>query len=125
MAQTYVLVHGAWHGGWCWRHVRKRLTDAGHGVFAPSLTGMGARHHLGRPDTDLNTHIADIVALIDVEELRDVVLVGHSYGGFVISGVAAARPTALARLVFVDAFVPEDGESVIAGAPPERIAAVR
>jgi len=83
---TYVLVHGAWHGGWCWGPVRTLLRN--HQVFAPSLTGLGERKHLARPDIDLDTHIEDIVSLLEMEDLRDVVLVGHSYGGMVITGVA-------------------------------------
>ena len=83
---NFVLVHGAWHGGWCWRFVRPLLK--GHQVFAPSLTGLGERTHLARPDIDLDTHIADVVSLLEMEDLRDVILVGHSYGGMVVTGAA-------------------------------------
>jgi pimeloyl-ACP methyl ester carboxylesterase len=85
---TFVLVHGAWHGGWCWQRVAKLLRAWGHDVFTPTLTGVCERSHLLAPDIDLTTHIADIANLIKWNELNDVVLVGHSYGGMVISGVA-------------------------------------
>jgi pimeloyl-ACP methyl ester carboxylesterase len=85
---TFVLVHGAWHGGWCWQRVAKLLRAWGHDVFTPTLTGVCERSHLLAPDIDLTTHIADIANLIKWNELNGVVLVGHSYGGMVISGVA-------------------------------------
>jgi pimeloyl-ACP methyl ester carboxylesterase len=113
MAYTFVLVHGAWHGGWCWRRVADRLGADGHKVFAPTLTGLGERAHLLRADIDLKTHIADIVNVLTWESLSDVVLCGHSYGGFVISGVAEQMAAALRAIVFLDAFVPSDGESVL------------
>jgi pimeloyl-ACP methyl ester carboxylesterase len=81
---TFGLVHGAWHGGWCWRFIRLLPRRAGHEVFAPSLTGLGERKHLARPDIDLDTHIEDVVSLLEMEDPKDVVLVGHSYGGMVI-----------------------------------------
>jgi pimeloyl-ACP methyl ester carboxylesterase len=111
---TYVLVHGAWHGGWCWAKVARLLRDAGHEVFTPTLTGLGERAHLARPEIDLETHIQDVVAVLETEELRGVTLVGHSYGGMVITG-AAARATAgrLAQLVYLDAFVPEAGKALL------------
>ena len=84
----YVLVHGAWHGSWCWKRVRKALRMAGHEVFTPTLTGVGERSHLNAPEVNLSTHIADVANLLRWEELNDVILVGHSYGGCVISGVA-------------------------------------
>ncbi len=90
MAYTFVLVHGAWHGGWCWQRVADRLRSGGHAVFTPTLTGLGERSHLLRAGIDLKTHIADVVNVMKWEELTDVVLCGHSYGGFVISGVAEA-----------------------------------
>jgi pimeloyl-ACP methyl ester carboxylesterase len=108
---TYVLVHGAWHGGWCWQRVAAPLREAGHLVLAPSLTGLGERAHLLRPEVNLTTHITDVVNLITYEDLSDVVLVGHSYGGLVISGVAGRMPERLAHLVYVDAFVPRSGQS--------------
>jgi pimeloyl-ACP methyl ester carboxylesterase len=110
--QTFVLVHGAWHGGWCWRRVAERLERSGHRVFTPTLTGLGERAHLLSPAVNLDTHIADVVNLIRYEGLSDIVLVGHSYAGFVISGVAEQEESAIASFVFLDAFVPEDGDSM-------------
>jgi pimeloyl-ACP methyl ester carboxylesterase len=110
---TYVLVHGAWHGGWCWAKVARLLRDAAHEVYTPTLTGLGERAHLARPEIDLETHIQDIVAVIESEELRQVTLVGHSYGGMVISGVAARVAARIGQLVYLDAFVPEAGKSVL------------
>jgi pimeloyl-ACP methyl ester carboxylesterase len=112
---TYVLVHGAWGGGWDWRKTDDQLSAGGAAVFRPTLTGLGARVHLARPDIGLGTHVTDVVNEILFEDLREVVLVGHSYGGMVISGVAELVPDRIRRLVFVDAFVPEDGDSVMGG----------
>lgn len=111
MTYTFVLVHGAWHGGWCWRRVADRLHSAGHVVFTPTLTGLGERSHLMRAGIDLSTHIADVVNVMKWERLTDVVLCGHSYGGMVISGVAEQMPSAIRSIVFLDAFVPQNGES--------------
>ncbi|HEU4353223.1 MAG TPA: alpha/beta fold hydrolase [Burkholderiales bacterium] len=122
---TFVLVHGAWHGGWCWRFVRDLLEKSGHRVHAPSLTGLGERKHLARSDIDLDTHIADIVSLLEMEDLRDVVLVGHSYGGMVVTGVAERAPERIARLVYLDAFVPDDGKCTLDYVVPERAARMR
>jgi pimeloyl-ACP methyl ester carboxylesterase len=108
---TFVLVHGAWHGGWCWRDVRAILEGSGHAVFTPTMTGVGERSHLIDAMTDIGVHIADIVNLIEWEELTDVVLVGHSYGGMVITGVADAVKDRLRHVVYLDAFLPEDGDS--------------
>ena len=85
---TYVLVHGAWHGGWCWGRVTPLLRAAGHVVYTPTLTGLGERAHLLSPAIDLGTHVEDVVRVLHYEDLSDVVLVGHSYGGMVITGVA-------------------------------------
>ena len=85
---NFVLVHGAWHGGWCWTRVAPLLRLAGHEVFAPTLTGLGERAHLASADVNLDTHIADILGVLESEELDDIVLCGHSYGGMVITGVA-------------------------------------
>ena len=112
MARTFVLVHGAWHGGWCWQRVADRLRGAGHAVFTPTLTGLGERSHLLRAGIDLTTHITDVINVIKWEGLTDVVLCGHSYGGFVISGVAEQMTPAIRSIVFLDAFVPRNGESV-------------
>jgi pimeloyl-ACP methyl ester carboxylesterase len=122
---TYVLVHGGWHGGWCWRFVRPLLQRAGHDVYSPSLTGLGERRHLAGPDVDLDTHIGDIVSILEVEDLRDVVLVGHSYGGMVITGAADRAHGRIKRLVYLDAFVPESGKCTLDYVVPERAARMR
>jgi pimeloyl-ACP methyl ester carboxylesterase len=109
---TFVLVHGAWHGSWCWKRVRKALQSRGHDVFTPTMTGVGERSHLLSPRVNLDTHIEDVVNLIRWEELSDIVLCGHSYGGCVITGVADRLPDRIAALVYLDAFVPEDGQGL-------------
>jgi pimeloyl-ACP methyl ester carboxylesterase len=114
---TFVLVHGAWHGSWCWKRVRKELQAQGHDVFAPTLTGLADRSHLLSRQVNLETHILDIVNLIRWEELSDIVLCGHSYGGAVISGVADRMPDCVRALVYLDAFVLDDGESVVQHVP--------
>src|SRR4051794_40381551 len=93
---TFVIVHGAWGGGWGWREVATALRAAGHEVFTPTLTGLGERAHLARPETDLTTHVRDVVGVLECEDLRDVLLVGHSYGGMVITGAADRAPDRLA-----------------------------
>lgn len=109
----YVLVHGAWHGGWCWSRIRRKLTDKGHGVYTPTLTGLGDRTHLLSRDVDLETHINDVANLLIWEDLRDIVLVGHSYGGCVVRHVADRFPDRIRSLIYLDAFIPEDGESAL------------
>jgi pimeloyl-ACP methyl ester carboxylesterase len=108
---TFLLVHGAWHSGRCWDRVVPRLESAGHRVLAPSLTGYGDKAHLLGPEVGLGTHVGDVVGLIEDERLDDVVLVGHSYAGLVISSVANEVPERIGHLVFLDAMVPEDGET--------------
>jgi pimeloyl-ACP methyl ester carboxylesterase len=110
LKSTYVLVHGAWYGSWCWKRVRTALQESDQNVFTPTLTGLAERSHLAAPNINLSTHIADIVNLIKWEELSDVVLCGHSYGGCVISGVAEQIPDRIRALIYLDAFVLEDGE---------------
>ena len=112
MSKTFVLVHGAWHGGWCWRRVADLLEAKGHKVFAPTLTGLGERSHLMRAGINVSTHVTDIVNVLKWERLTDVVLCGHSYGGFVISGVAEQAADRIGSIVFLDAFVPLNGESM-------------
>lgn len=109
--RTFVLVHGSWHGGWCWRKVVPLLRQAGHEVFAPSLSGLGERSHRLTRDVSLATHIHDVAELLQFEDLRDVILVGHSYAGMVITGVADKAAERLSQLVYLDAFVPESGQS--------------
>ena len=108
---TLVLVHGAWHGGWCWSRVRDILTGRGHRVFTPTLTGLADRAHLMASGITLDTHIADVANLIRWEGLHDVVLCGHSYAGWVISGVAEEVEERIGAMVYLDGYVPEDGES--------------
>jgi pimeloyl-ACP methyl ester carboxylesterase len=122
---TFVLVHGAWHGGWCWVHVRERLQAAGHRVFTPTLSGLGARRHLLSPAIDLETHIADVVGLLEAEELRDVVLVGHSYAGAVAIGTVDRARRHIGRLILLDALLLDFGEAPIDLTPPEIAAARR
>ncbi len=110
---TFVLVHGAWHGAWCWRRVARLLARGGHEVFTPTLTGVGERSHLLSPAVGLDTHILDVVNEMKWQQLNDVVLIGHSYGGMVISGVAEKMERAIASLVLLDAFMPEDGQAVL------------
>ena len=110
--QTIVIVHGAWGGAWAFKKVEALLRQKGFEVYRPQLTGQGDRVHLARPDIGLNTHIDDVVNTILYEDLRDIILVGHSYGGMVISGVADRVPDRIKRLVYLDAMVPNDGDSV-------------
>jgi pimeloyl-ACP methyl ester carboxylesterase len=115
-----VLVHGAWHGGWGWRRLTPLLRRAGHEVYTPTMTGLGERAHLAGPGIDLETHIRDIVGVLEAEELESVMLLGHSYGGMVITGVADRVPQRIARLVYLDAFVPQNGKSLMDYVVPER-----
>jgi pimeloyl-ACP methyl ester carboxylesterase len=110
--KTFLLIHGAWHGGWCWRRVADRLRARGQTVFTPTLTGQGERAHLLHPDIDLSLHVADVLGVVKCERLNDIVLVGHSYGGCVISGVAEAVEDKIRSIVFLDAFIPDNGESL-------------
>jgi len=111
---TFVLVHGAWHGGWCWKRVTSILTQRGHTVFTPTLTGLGERSHLINPQIDLDTHIQDVVNVIRWERLTDIILCGHSYAGMVISGVVERLNTGIvSSIVFLDAFVPDNGKSLV------------
>ena len=118
---TYVLVHGAWGGGWDWRHADDLLTADGNKVFRATLTGQGERSHLASTNIDLDTHIQDVVNVILWENLHDVILVGHSYGGMVVTGVADRVPDRIRRVVYVDAMLPENGESVVVAMPARRI----
>jgi pimeloyl-ACP methyl ester carboxylesterase len=117
---TFVLVHGAWHGSWCWKRVRTALQRQGHAVFTPTLTGVGERAHLLDPNVNLETHIQDVLNLIRWEELDNVVLCGHSYAGCVVSGVVDRIPERIAHLVYLDAFVPETGKSLHDCLPEEQ-----
>jgi pimeloyl-ACP methyl ester carboxylesterase len=109
---TFVLVHGGGHGGWCYQQVARRLRGDGHHVHTPTLSGLAERSHLLSPTIDLDTHIRDITSLLFYEDLSDVVLVGHSYGGMVVTGVADAVPERVQRLVYLDAATPSNGQSL-------------
>jgi pimeloyl-ACP methyl ester carboxylesterase len=108
--QNFVLVHGGMHGAWCWKRVLRLIREAGHEVITPNLTGLGARAHLGGQSVDLLLHVKDVLACVETEELSQVNLVGHSYAGMVITGVADRIPERIQNLIYLDALVPLDGE---------------
>jgi pimeloyl-ACP methyl ester carboxylesterase len=107
---TFVIAHGAWSSGWAWKKMRPLLRAAGHEVFTPSYTGLGERSHLATPEVGLDTHIQDVVNVLFYEDLSDVILVGHSYGGMVATGVADKASERIKKVVYLDAFVPKDGQ---------------
>jgi pimeloyl-ACP methyl ester carboxylesterase len=117
---TFVLVHGAWAGAIIWRSIAQALRKAGHEVYTPTLTGIGERRHLLSREVDLGTHIRDVLNVINYENLAGIILVGHSYGGMVVTAVADAVPDKIASLVYLDAFVPEDGQSLFGTLPADR-----
>ena len=117
---TFVLVHPAWFGGWCWKKVATILRARGNEVFAPTLTGLGERAHLANREVGLGTHIEDVANVLKFEDIRDAILVGNSSGGMVITGVADRMPERIAHVVYLDAFVPEDGQSLFDIVPSER-----
>lgn len=108
---TFVLVHGGWGGGSEWTPIARRLWATGHETYTPTLTGLGERAHLAGPNTDLATHVQDVVAVLECEDLRDVILLGHSSGSMVVTSVAERVPERLARLVYLDTIIPADGQS--------------
>ena len=116
----FVLVHPAWFGGWCWRKVTPLLRDRGHEVYTPTLTGLGERAHLASREISLATHIEDVVNVLQFEDLHRVILIGNSSGGMVITGVADRVPKRIAQVVYLDAFVPGDGQSLVDLLPPDR-----
>ena len=124
-ARTFVLVHGAWHGGWCWALVADALRARGHRVFTPTCTGLGERAHLISKDITLDTFGTDVAAVIEAEELNDVVLVGHSFAGSVVSILAERMPQRLRQLIYLDALIVEPGRSPFDSIPPELVAARR
>lgn len=116
---TVVVMHGAWSAAWAWRRMRPLLRVLGHGLYTPTLTGLGERWHLSAPTIGLDTHIHDIIGVLEAEDLRDVTLLAHSYGGMVATGVADRARERVSRLVYLDAFVPRDGECLFDLQPPE------
>jgi pimeloyl-ACP methyl ester carboxylesterase len=116
--KTFVLVHGTWHGGWCWRRVADALEGKGHKVYAPTLTGVGDRSHLLTKDVNLTTHVKDVVNLVKWEDLKEIILVGHSSAGFVITQAAEQFGPSVTSIVYLDAFVPQAGDNLISLANP-------
>lgn len=110
---TFVVAHGAWSAGWGWKKMHPLIAKRGHRLITPTLTGLGERAHLARPDIDLDTHIADILGVLEFEDLTQVNLIGHSYGGMVATGVADRARPRIAQLIYLDAFAPNDGDSVL------------
>jgi pimeloyl-ACP methyl ester carboxylesterase len=117
---VFVLVHPAWFGGWCWKKLVPLLEERGHSVRTPTLTGLGERSHLAHPGIVIQTHIDDVTSVLTNDDLREVILAGTSSSGAVISGVADRAPERISQLVYVDAFVPDDGQAVIDLIPPQR-----
>src|SRR5262249_57232345 len=109
---TFVVAHGAWSSAWAWKKMRPLIRAAGHELWTPSYTGLGERAHLANPAIDLDTHIADVIGVLEMEDLRDIVLIGHSYGGMVATGVADRARSRVAQVVYLDAFVPRNGQSL-------------
>jgi pimeloyl-ACP methyl ester carboxylesterase len=118
--KTFLVCHGAWSGGWAWKKMHPPMQAAGHRLVTPSYTGLGERVHLANASIDLDTHIEDVLNVIKYEDLRDVVLIGHSYGGMVATGVADRARDRIAQLIYIDAFVPEDGQSLLDLNEPDR-----
>jgi pimeloyl-ACP methyl ester carboxylesterase len=121
---TFLVAHGAWSAGWAWKKMRSLLRARGHDLFTPTHTGLGERAHLATPDINLETHIADILGVLQCEDLKNVILIGHSYGGMVATGVADRARERIARLVYVDAFAPKNGDSVFSLSPDRQAAMV-
>ena len=115
---TIVLAHGAWSAAWAWKKMRPLVAAAGHQFFTPTYTGLGERAHLASPSNDLETHVQDVLGVLTCEDLHEVVLIGHSYGGMVATGVADRAPDRVARLIYLDAFVPTNGQALVDLVPP-------
>jgi pimeloyl-ACP methyl ester carboxylesterase len=122
--KTYVFVHGAWGGGWAWKKVGKIISEQGNDVYRATLTGLGERKHLSSPNINLSTHIEDVVNLIIFEDLKEVILVGHSYGGMVATGVLDRIPDRIKQVIYIDGHLPFDGESVFDAMNKERVPSV-
>ncbi len=112
MGSTFLVCHGAWSAGWAWKKMHPLMAAGGHRLVTPTYTGLGERAHLANPSIDLETHIEDVLNVIKYEDLRDIVLVGHSYGGMVATGVADRARDRVTQLIYIDAFVPGDGQSL-------------
>ncbi len=110
---TFVVAHGAWSAGWAWKKMRPLMRARGHEIFTPTYTGVGERTHLAHKDLDLEAHIADVIGVLEAEDLKNVILLGHSYGGMVATGVADRAARRIAQLVYLDAFAPRDGQSLL------------
>jgi len=113
MGATFLVCHGAWSAGWAWKKMHPLMSAAGHRLVTPTYTGLGERVHLAHPSIDLETHIQDVLNVIKYEDLRDIVLIGHSYGGMVATGVADRARACITQLIYLDAFVPGDGQSLL------------
>src|ERR1700733_12919617 len=111
--KTFLVCHGAWSAGWAWKKMHRLMAAAGYRLVTPTYTGLGERAHLATPSIDLETHIADILNVIKYEDIRDIVLIGHSYGGMVATGVADRARDRIRQLIYLDAFVPDDGQSLL------------
>ena len=116
---TFLVAHGAWSAGWAWKKMHPLLSTGGHRLITPTYTGLGDREHLASPSNDLETHIQDVLAVIKYEDLRNVVLIGHSYGGMVATGVADRARERIAQLIYLDAFVPKNGQAMVDLVPPQ------
>ncbi|HWG29554.1 MAG TPA: alpha/beta hydrolase [Steroidobacteraceae bacterium] len=123
--RTFLVAHGAWSAGWAWKKMHPRMAAAGHRLITPTYTGLGEREHLANPSIDLETHAQDVLGVIKFEQLDDFVLIGHSYGGMVATVVADRVPDRISRLVYLDAFVPRDGQAMIDLLSAENAARVR
>jgi pimeloyl-ACP methyl ester carboxylesterase len=119
--KTFLVAHGGWSAGWSWKKMHPLMSAAGHRLITPTYTGLGEREHLASPSNDLETHIQDMLAVIKYEDLNDIVLVGHSYGGMVATGVADRARDQVSQLIYLDAFVPRDGQSLFDLLPPEAL----
>jgi len=117
---TFLVAHGAWSAGWAWKKMHSRLAVGDDRLFTPTYTGLGERVHLAGPSIDLETHVQDMLAVLEHEDLRDVVLIGHSYGGMVVTGVADQAAARVASLVYLDAFVPGNGQALVDLGRPDR-----
>ena len=118
MGSTFLVCHGAWSAGWAWKKMHPLMQAAGHRLVTPTYTGLGERAHLASPSVDLETHIQDVLNVIKYEDLRDIVLIGHSYGGMVATGVADRARDRVTQLIYIDAFVPKDGQALADLVPP-------